>query len=335
MVFYAEMLASMKMKLRFDFEEYAREHRRQTGETANCYIQTTMGVSTALAPKWGRGVSRFEKLPDIILTNQLFSILSQPLLSQIRESGEWEVLPRPPRHPAYADAGLDDDCREFYILASCPYVFLIDLTQLGSLPEPRTWSDILDPVYEGKICINGTGYGPDPAILLFIYRRYGMEGLERLKSNLLNAMHGSAMARNAGTLKNGGAAVYLSTAFFAYAHGESDVCRINWPKDGAAFQPCTLLVRKGSLEKYKWIVDYVLGERFGKILDHNRFPPTDPAFSRRLSEGQTLDWCGWEILKDPSAPQLISSLREMFAPFQRRRGDRRELPRDRERGAYV
>ncbi len=309
-VFAAELIASLKMVLRADFEAYASEHRQRTGQTACAWIPTVMGTGSPLSARYGARPDP-AALPEIILTNQLFSVLTTDAARDVAESGLWEPLPATGTHPAFA--GTWDSAPEAYhLLAACPYVFLIDRKQLGGEPEPRCWSDLTDARFRGRICINGTKYGPDASILLWLYRRFGSDWLEELRPNVISSMHGSAMARNIGTGRNGNIAVYLSTAFFAYAHGEDELVRVVWPEDAAPFQPCVLLAKLGAGEKYSWIIDYLMGERFAAILNQNWYPTAAPWDTSPLEAGMKLDWFGWELLLDPDTPRLSEELRELF-----------------------
>lgn len=315
--FYGEMIGSMKMLMRADLEKYAASRVLSPGETVNTYIRTIMGTPSPLFPGEGNADCMFDTLPDIIVSNQMSGFLTGPFFEMARKK-DWEVLPRLDRHPAFSDCGLDDMCGGFYIFGACPFVFMIDKEKLGSLPVPHSWEDIFDTAYRGRICINGTRHGPDITILLYLCQRFGMDRLLTLHDNIASSLHGSSMARNIATGRNGNIAIYLSTAFFAYAHGEDERISIIWPEDGAPFQPCTLLVKKGCAERYRWVIDYVLGKRFGSLLSKNWYPSTRADLNGNMLDGKKLCWCGWEYLNDRRTPDVIAKIREIFADRQKK-----------------
>lgn len=37
-----------------------------------------------------------------------------------------------------------------------PYVMMIDETRIGSLPRPREWADLMNPVYEDNVIVIGS-----------------------------------------------------------------------------------------------------------------------------------------------------------------------------------
>lgn len=316
-VFEAELIASLKMVLRADFEALAEARRLRTGETACAYIPTTMGTGSPLSTRYGSRPDPAD-LPEIILTNQLYSVLMPDTVRDIAGSGLFAVLPRGTPHTAFGRCW-EGGPEAYHLLAACPYVFLIDRKQLGKEPAPRCWEDLLEPRFRGRICINGTKYGPDRSILLWLWKHWGDRRVCVLAENIGASMHGSAMARNIGTGRNGPIAVYLSTAFFAYAHGEDEDVGILWPEDAAPFQPCVLLVKKDAREKYGWIVDYLLSARFAAILNDNWYPTALPLPGNPLKDGQTLDWFGWDLLLDPDMPRIAEELRELFSQGRERR----------------
>jgi hypothetical protein len=314
--FMGELLSQMKLVLKRGFDEMAMDYRRNTGRAIRSYIPVIPGGPTPTVPPEER-IRRetFDDLPQVSVGFQYRERMCPEFRDKFLGKGLFEVLgDRVPARELSSGCTIFGGLDEIRIFSCCPFVMVVDLANLsasGIKRIPTTWADLLDPVFEDSICINGTKYGPDLNILMYIERRFGERGLRALRENVAGVTHASRMCRYIGTKRNAGTVVYLMPAYFASICEGKARARVVWPEDGAAFQPIFLMGKLGSYEDLRVVYDYVLGKGLGRQLADNRFPVTNPEVDNSL-EGRGLDWFGWDYVLDPHVGERISRASVLF-----------------------
>ncbi|MFX5785002.1 ABC transporter substrate-binding protein, partial [Acinetobacter baumannii] len=76
---------------------------------------------------------------------------------------------------------------------------MVNASQLGGLPAPKSWTDILEPRFKGKVIIadpanSSTAY----AILWGVDKLLGGDGLKRLAGNVKVTSSASTVLRSVG-----------------------------------------------------------------------------------------------------------------------------------------
>jgi len=201
------------------------------------------------------------------------------------------------------------------VYSVAPFVMLVDKTQLGNLPVPRRWADLLEPDYRGQVVFSGwkpPGAGPFRQINLFfllcMVRRFGMAGLDRLLANVPTLMHSTVMPRIAG----GGASVagiYIlpwSLACLCPRRAETELV---WSEDGAWAYPLWLTVKDGEQQRMQSLIAHFTGEGLAAYLNYNRYPALCPTGVLDLPPGASLAWPGWEMIRHPSTAALLKAIR--------------------------
>lgn len=310
--FYAEFLSHMKIEFKAAFDAHMCEERRRGGRDICTYVPIIPGGPKPTAsPEEQIAALVYDEMPDVYVGFQYKERLCPSFRRKFLGRGLFDVRRRDGTNPDFAACGLDGALPEVHVFGACPFVFVIDERNLAPLPEPRGWADLLDPMYAGKVCFNGTKYGCDLNILLYVARRFGMGGLEALRRNVASTTHASRMGRYLGTSQNGGAGVYVMSSFFAHACAQNRVrCHMVWPEEGAAFQPLFIMGKTGSMQRCRAAWDFVLGEQWGRRLAENRFPVTDPRVDNRL-EGP-LDWFGWDYICRDDIDGVVARIDELF-----------------------
>lgn len=313
----AEFLAHMKVEFKDAFEEAMLGWCRAGGGQVRTYVPTIPGgPRPTLAPEERVAALSYEDMPQVQVGFQYKESLCPAFRRRFLGRGLFEDVPRPGLSRDFQGMGLDDArMAEVRIVAACPFVIVVDERNLGGAPEPRGWEDLLDPRLEGKVCFNGTKYGCDLNVLLFIARRFGEEGLERLRRNVARSCHASRMVRYMGTSRNGGAGVYVMSSFFAHVCASAKPrCHMVWPAEGAACQPIFVMGKKGSLKRYPETYSFLLGSAWGQRLADNYFPSTNPLVDNRLEgpDGGRLDWFGWDFILRDDIDAIVARIDALF-----------------------
>ena len=101
----------------------------------------------------------------------------------------------------------------YTVYALTPYIFMVDTARLGDTPPPRRWEDLLQPRYREHINMCGDGDDMADAVLMGIYKEFGMQGIEALAANAHGLMHSSRMGKSGGAAR--GVGIYIIPYFFA------------------------------------------------------------------------------------------------------------------------
>lgn len=197
------------------------------------------------------------------------------------------------------------------MLGVVPAVFLINKEELGDLPIPKTWEDILKEEFEGKVSLPIADFDLFNAMLLNIYKKYGEEGVARLGKSLKTSMHPSEMVKS--HRKKERPIVTVMPYFFTRTVSKGGPMVAVWPEDGAIISPIFMLSKKEKKEDLKTIVEYFSSREVGEILAHNgKFPSINPKVNNHIPEDNKYMWIGWDYLKEHDVATLIETCEEIF-----------------------
>ena len=270
-------------------------YRSETGDTEfSCYLPTGCTVGDPYADLWQ--AESEEALPDLLEGIGLGDFFSRTFQQRFVETGVFEAVQQPGLKSCFVDAGYPDPKNAYTIYSLFPKIIVVDKNRLGDRPAPRSWGDLLDPMFENDVAI---GYSHDEIsveLLLYIYKEFGESGLEKLAKNTRNAWNASRMAKVVGDGCKAGAAVYVLAHFFAQSCPHKENTELIWPEDGTFCTPTYLLVKKAAKERMKFITDFFLGEEFGARSAATRFPSLNPAVDNGLPDDAVFKWIGWDYL---------------------------------------
>ena len=125
-------------------------------------------------------------------------------------------------------------------------VIMLNRAQLGGLPEPKTWSDILDPRFKGKITIadpanSSTAY----TILWGVEKLLGGDGLKRLADNVKVTASAPAVLRSVAQGEYAMGLTFESNAYAYVAGGQKEIALV-YPADGTFTTPEFFAMIKGA-----------------------------------------------------------------------------------------
>lgn len=111
-------------------------------------------------------------------------------------------------------------------------VAMVNKNQLGGLPMPKTWNDLLDPRFKGKIIIadpanSSTAY----TILWGVEKMLGTDALKKLAQNTKVSSAAAAVLRSVGQGEYAVGLTFESNAYAYVAGGQKEISLL-YPEDG-------------------------------------------------------------------------------------------------------
>lgn len=111
-------------------------------------------------------------------------------------------------------------------------VIMVNTDQLGNLPAPRTWTDLLDPKWKGKIVVadpanSSTGY----TILWGLHKMIGDEELKKLAANVAVSSSSSAVQSGVAMGEYAVGLAFEANAY-PYVDGGQEEIELVYPEDG-------------------------------------------------------------------------------------------------------
>ena len=261
-----------------------------------------------------------EKLPGIIGSIGFGDFWRTEFVANHVRQGVFEAVLPEKVNPLHEKAGLIDPRGAYTVYGVTPYVFMVDtrrLAMLGGLPLPRRWEDILHPRYRGEVVMCGDGDDMADAVVLNLYKDFGMSGLEALAANSKGLMHSSSMVKSAGSRDEDAGAIYVIPAFFAESTRQPEHITVIWPEDGAAASPLYLLARRSERERLARLAGF-FARGFAAIESAAWFAPMDGAVPGKLPEGASLKWVGWEFIANNDVSALRDKLNALFRAMVRK-----------------
>jgi ABC-type Fe3+ transport system substrate-binding protein len=318
--FIGQVMCPMKAHFKEGYDRVAAEYEKNTGRKFYSYVPTVCGGGhSAPASDVNPGdVLRYmtiDDFPSLAASFDYGDYFCTAFRDRFLRKGYFEAPAHEGINADFADAGIVDPEGEFFVYGGYPTVFLVDRKKLGDLPVPRTWADLLDPIYKGQISIGGGHGRVDESLLMHIYKTFGDDGLARFEGNVAQSVRYADMARLAGTRKPNATAIYTSLYFFAKARGDSNSVELVWPDDGAIFDPAFFLLKKGKLDEYRVLVDYIAGKDFGEVSAKNGFPVACAGIDNRLPQGARLQWLGWDFIHSNDMDALKKKVSAHFMQY--------------------
>ncbi|HEX9061291.1 MAG TPA: ABC transporter substrate-binding protein, partial [Clostridia bacterium] len=174
------------------------------------------------------------------------------------------------------------------------------------------WEDILKPEFEKKVAIRGQGESFCETTLLTIYKQFGIEGIRKLGKAVKYGWHPSQMAKTAGSGSEESPAVSVMPYFFTRTIKYKQNVEVVWLEDGAIVSPVTMLVKADKAEELKDVTRFFTGTYAGKISASASFPVLHPDVDNKIPENVSLNWLGWDFIKQNDIERLIRELTSEF-----------------------
>jgi ABC-type Fe3+ transport system substrate-binding protein len=259
-----------------------------------------------------------DRLPGIIASIGFGDFWRREFVDRHVRAGIFAAAPAAPLHPLHERAGLQDPRGRYTLYGVTPYLFLADTRRLGGLPAPTAWEDVLHPRYKGELIMCGDGDDMADAVILNVYKEFGMDGLHALADNCKGFMHSSSMVKSAGSGDEDAGGVYIIPAFFAETVTRPAHLRVIWPRDGAASSPLYFLAKKSERERLADVIAF-FGDGFAGIGSAAWFVPMHARAAAALPPGASLKWVGWDFIEDNDVTGRRDTLNVLFRDLVRKK----------------
>lgn len=199
---------------------------------------------------------------------------------------------------------LKDDLNIYHIFSCVPAVFLVDK---NSEDYPKSWEEIISEKYVDQVSFPKRDLDFFNAVLLNIYKKFGIEGVRGLKNNISENLHPSQMVSLRNKQKS---SINIIPYFFATMAKSNS--KIVWPTDGAIISPVFVLAKetdnKKVIDLYKAITSKELNQKISSL---GRFPATNEEVKNDMV-GDNYMWLGFDFIRNNNINELISTLRKEF-----------------------
>jgi len=250
------------------------------------------------------------ELPDIVMASDVNNFFHRPFVERFVDKGVFETYTPYSPNEYLQKANYADPQNHYTMFTANMLIMVVDKQKLGDRKMPEKWEDLLAPCFANDIIMRGEDDFFCNAVLLPFYKEWGMPAIKTLATNIKSGKHPAEMVKLAGKGSDEGAAIYIMPYFFS-KRIKSDKVAVVWPEDGAIASPVFLLVKKDKVQKNKVLLDFLLGETMGKMLQNRYFPSIHPDLNNDALP-TAVSWLGWDFLRQHDIGQLKSDIRDEF-----------------------
>lgn len=309
------LLAMLPCPLKVPLEEEYTRQAQTKGWTdpASEDIQFLGNANQSAFYKKVDQIQSDEELPDVIVSPGVSSFFHTAFKSRFldrdcfADAAAYEVP-----NARFSGIGLRDPLGRVTVPCINPLVLVVDQTRLGGLPEPRSWKDLLDPMYRKSLTMRGHNGSFCETVLLSLLRLYGHEALTRLGEAAKYGAHPAEMARSAGIGKPDGTPFYIMPLFYAKLIPRQDRIRIIWPEEGAIVSPVFLFAKRSGRERSGDIADFFTNLQSAAIYERASFPSLHPEVEPAGPESQSYLWMGWDWIWEADIKSLTQDANDAF-----------------------
>ncbi|MGC8925867.1 MAG: ABC transporter substrate-binding protein [Calditerrivibrio sp.] len=254
-----------------------------------------------------------DKLPDIFISAGFEAFFDQKSLGLFKEKKVFVDITDDEVNENFRALNIKDPHGDYSIISLVVAVFMVNKKELGDLPVPKSWSDLLKPEYAQRVALPVGDFDLFNGILLNIYKDFGYEGIEKIAKTLLKSMHPSQMVKNANMKNAEKPAITIMPYFFTKMVRDVSSMEVIWPEDGAIVAPVFMLVKRSKREILEPIARFIAGKEMGEILSHRGlFPSLNKDVKNIVPENAKFKWLGWDFIYSYDVGGLIHKLNELF-----------------------
>jgi ABC-type Fe3+ transport system substrate-binding protein len=296
-------------------EEFTGFHKSYTEETGLIVNYELKAASMGL--DWVEenlvGITDAGDLPDLFISAGFDMFFDKKMIGKFKDADVFEDATGIQKfNSLFDDIDLKDPAGHYSMIGVVPAVFLINTVELGDIPMPRTWEDILSPDFEKRVSLPVGDFDLFNGILINIHKNYGDEGLRKLGRSLLESMHPSQMVKS-DRKKSNRPIVTIMPYFFTKMVKEGGTMAAVWPEDGAIISPIFMLSKKERTNELQSMIDFFASKKVGEILSHSGlFPSIHPDVDNRISEKNKFMWPGWDYIYSQDISVLIKHCVNIF-----------------------
>ena len=260
-----------------------------------------------------KGIENADELPDLFISAGFDMFFDEEMIGKFKRAEVFEDTTKIKEfNSLFAEIDLKDPKGHYALISVVPAVFLINTTELGDIPVPRSWEDLMKPEFEKRVSLPVGDFDLFNGILLNIHKKYGDEGVKKLGRSLLESLHPSQMVKSE-KKKTNRPIVTIMPYFFTKMVKEGSKMQAVWPADGAIVSPIFMLSKKDKKEKLQPVIDFFASKEVGEILAHGGlFPSVHPEVENRIPKENKFMWLGWDYIYSNDISKLIKHCEKVF-----------------------
>ncbi len=260
-----------------------------------------------------------DEIPDIIMTAG-YGFFYKRFMERFVEKGVFADVIDRPIHARLAESGIIDPDGHFSVIAINTLVMVVDENRLGEVPMPKSWGDLLQPIYENKVVMRGHGDVFCDVVQMNYYKDYGETGVEKLGRSVKYGLHPSQMIKELMSSRSDVPPIHIMPYFFYKTMKESANIKVIWPEEGVLAYPVSVLIKADKMQELQELTDYLLGPEIARICSDAHFPAVHADVGNTLPLHVKLKWLGWDFIKSHDMKYLVETMNEKFMSAYRRGG---------------
>ncbi len=255
-----------------------------------------------------------DDLPEILIGKGFSSLITSRFIDKFVRTGHYRhKIPDAPIGSAFLSAGFYDREHDFHPFGVEEMVMVYDKTLGHAVDMPTSWDELLKPEYMGMLCQMGKdrhdhfGF----AVLLYIYTRYGYQGIRSYAGNVKVRQHFSSTVKNIGS-KNASAVPLNIMHQFAAGLIRSDAKKgteVVHTTDGNPGVCHYFLLKKEASDKAVEIARHLYAPAARAVIEKSG--SSHITSDLPLSGNSNIRWIGWDKLKLFPMPYLKEHLAEI------------------------
>jgi ABC-type Fe3+ transport system substrate-binding protein len=290
-------------------EQVQQEHKAFTGEELT-FVLPSFSENKEKYDNFSK-ITDIDMLPDVLVSMGFGDFMESGFVKKFANSKYFINCSFKNMNENFRDNGYADKDRCYTLISSFPMVFLADMKELGELPAPDKWTDLLNEKYTDKIAVSGNNDIPNDAVLLTVFKYFGEEGIKKLARNV-KAIGGYSKIVEGLSNKKNRPAIYALPYYFALRDSKEDNMKLIWPEDGAILEPVYMLVKKSGLKTAEIFWSYMTGKDFGELSTQTGFPVPHAGIDNKLPEGAGFMWVGWDFIRKNNLRELKRKLEKIY-----------------------
>ena len=168
----------VRLPLLEGFDRFVEQYTKERGTTVS-YKFEAASLGSAWMDEHIQTVTAADQLPDIFVSAGFETFFDPTTIGKFKDQGVFTDLTGDAINRSFDGLELKDPKGHYGLISVVPSAFMINHDELGDLPAPRTWADILKPEYEQKVALPVGDFDLFNAILLTIHKMYGDEEIGR------------------------------------------------------------------------------------------------------------------------------------------------------------
>ncbi|MCY1150935.1 MAG: ABC transporter substrate-binding protein [Sphaerochaetaceae bacterium] len=270
--------------------------------------------AASMGVDWLKDSMNEESLSDIFLSAGFDLFFDDKYMNQFKKRKIFKDLIEVEKYNEDFDndyLSLKDPDGDYSIISVVPAVFLVNDEVLKDKKAPTSWEELISGDFDNSVSLPIGDFDLFNAILLNIYKRFGLDGVRRLGKTLLKSMHPSQMVKsNVGRIQP---SVTIMPYFFTKMAKFGGPMNAIWPEDGAIISPIFMLTKAKKEEKIKEIAEFFASKEVGEILSHTGlFPSTHPEVNNNIDKKNKYMWVGWQYIKENDIGNILETCIEEF-----------------------